>query len=1154
MSRRNLADVRITQRPRWRGALIGWVPALLLAGCVEGGGLFVDAGGGALDVVEMPDATVDEREAEDAADFGVPADDVGAGDASPEAEGPADAAGDVAGPLSLSSVAPDRGFAASQASVTLEGSGFVEDMEVRFGQRRSPFVFVLGPGVANCIVPPGPAGTVDVSVRRRDGATAVLPDAYTYEARLSVTAVEPAAGPPGGGTPIVIRGAGFLAGPMFVLGGREVIAVRVVDDGTALGITPPHAPGSVTVFALADGGQAALPDGFLYLEETVRPQIPGMSIHSVTPPDGPAAGGTPVRVRGTGFAPGASVRFGGIPATDVTVVSSEELHAVTPQGSPGPVDVVVRVSVGETVLRAGFEYRPEAMTLLALEPDSGAWCGGTLVRIHGQGLSGVRRVFFGGVEATDVVVESSVSVVARAPRSEEAGLVMLMALGDEGAFRERAFLYFDPAQRGGGTWGRSIRGDVNVTVLASQTGRGLPGAHVILGADPHTPHQGVTDDRGQVTFAAEDLRGPVAVHATAPGYTAVSLAGFDARNATVHVGLVPSPEGTPGTPGTGTSTTCRVSGRILDYGKYLLKPAWAQGKPFGQCWTTAPTMFGTVPDPGPGQYADSHGEFRIDTRRGRFGVVCAMMIAPALGGSPYPVRMGMVPGVSCTDQPVAGVEVSLTVDTDADLWFASRGVPEHESGVNGPSLLGGWQLAADGFLPVLKRVDRPRLDRMKVPWQPVAYEGAFAGVGHSIYQTVSARTTNGIPYAVTLSAGIQPPATWPVLVVEPSGSAPLQTTVPRALTAMADVADGVLVADEGGATYWFDGVNLHTGAIRTGVPIRGLWGTAVDDFWAVGDKGRAWRVVGRETVEVPIGVATDLSGISGVRSAGGDSVSVAAGPYLLRFEGGGVHFESLPSGTDVRSVRRFADGRIVAVGIGGAIAVGRAGEPFEVTRPTTQDLLAVDGVAGDDFWALGRRGALVRWIGDEVAVRSLPDDREYAGLVLRGDCDVLAFGQEGALVAYDCEAVTDLSRPDLRLDLLAGALGGGRPVIGGRHYVELPDFLGFSRIVSPVDGEEWDRRRIAWTLPGGQEASYHQALLSGPTGYAFWVVTAGGDVRDVELPDFVRLIGYDPVASGAKRMNLTSTRSPGFDIDGFTSSDIGYYRQEAFSVALGSYW
>lgn len=1078
----------------------------------------------------------------------------------PDAPEPPDAAGgDVpvpdaaARPLALHALEPASGPAGAMSTVTLTGSGFVDGMEVRFGSRRAPYVFVLADGLADCTVPAAPAGVVDVSVHDPDGRVARLERAFTYRAELALAGVAPAEGPPGGGTPIVIRGAGFLGGPMFLLGGREVVAVQVVDDGTALGITPPHAPGPVTLHALGDGAQVALTDAFLYLEEVVRPSLPGMSLLAIRPGAGPAAGGTAVRILGSGFGPGASVRFGGIPATDVTFVSEGELRAVTPRGSPGPVDVAVRVSVGETVLRDGYEYLPPAMAILALEPESGAFSGGTRVRVMGQGLGGVRRVFFGGVEATEVVVESSVAVVARAPRAEAPGPVMLMALGDGGAFRERAFLYFDPAQRGGGTWGGPIRGDVNVTVLNGQTGRGLPGAYVMLGADPHTPHQGATDDRGQITFSDLVMRGPVDVHATAVGQTAASLAGFDARNATLYVSPVPSPESTPGTPGGTTGSTCTVEGRILDYGKYLLKPPWAMGTPFGQCWTSASTMFGSNPDPGPGQYADAQGRFRIATRRGRFAVVCAMMVAPATGGLPFPVRMGLVPRVDCRDRPVGGVEVALTHDTDADLWFAVRGLPEHELGINGPSVLGGWNLGDDGFLDLLRRVERPLPDRLRVPWQPVAMDGPFAGAGHSVYQTASARTTNSLPYAVTLSAGLQPPATWPVLAWDGADPVPLATGIPRAVTAIGPVPGGLLAADEGGATYLFDGAEFQAGPVRTGYAIRGLWGTAPDAFWAVGDQGRAWRVVGRDVIQQPVGVVTDLTGVSGIADAADDRVSIAAGPYLLRYQDGSFSHEALPAGARVSAVRRFADGRLAAVGPAGAVVTGVSGGELSVIRPTDQDLVALDGASADDFWAVGRQGALIRRDGEDVTVWALPGPREYAGLIVRGPCDVLAFGREGTVVAFDCAGFTDLSRPDVALDLLAGGLLDGRPLMAGRHYVALPAFLGFPRIANPAEGLAWDRRDVAWALPAGADPTHHQLLLSGPTGYAFWVVTAGGAVRRVPLPDFARAIGYDPVPDGTKRINVTSSRSPGFDIDGFTSTDTGYYRQEAFSVGVGTY-
>jgi hypothetical protein len=64
------------------------------------------------------------------------------------------------------------------------------------------------------------------------------------------------------------------------------------------------------------------------------------TVESVTPKQGPAAGGTAVVIKGKGFLPASTVAFGGVAATEVKVVNPEEITAKTPAGS-GEVEVVV---------------------------------------------------------------------------------------------------------------------------------------------------------------------------------------------------------------------------------------------------------------------------------------------------------------------------------------------------------------------------------------------------------------------------------------------------------------------------------------------------------------------------------------------------------------------------------------------------------------------------------------------------------------------------------------------------------------------------------------------------------------------------------------------------------------------------------------------
>lgn len=105
--------------------------------------------------------------------------------------------------------------------------------------------------------------------------------------------------------------------------------------------------------AIADGTLfVAGGDGFLTaiaLTSNVKPT-------SINPSTGPAIGGTPVTITGSGFQAGATVTFGGNPAT-VTSVTPSQILATTPPHAPGPVDVVIiNPDLEQGRLLGGFTY------------------------------------------------------------------------------------------------------------------------------------------------------------------------------------------------------------------------------------------------------------------------------------------------------------------------------------------------------------------------------------------------------------------------------------------------------------------------------------------------------------------------------------------------------------------------------------------------------------------------------------------------------------------------------------------------------------------------------------------------------------------------------------------------------------------------------
>src|ERR1019366_3584651 len=79
-------------------------------------------------------------------------------------------------------------------------------------------------------------------------------------------------------------------------------------------------------------------------------------VSSVSPNNGPVAGGTAVTITGTNFAAGAAVTFGGTAATNVVFVSGTQVTATTPAHAAGGVTVTVTVNGQSGNLANGFTY------------------------------------------------------------------------------------------------------------------------------------------------------------------------------------------------------------------------------------------------------------------------------------------------------------------------------------------------------------------------------------------------------------------------------------------------------------------------------------------------------------------------------------------------------------------------------------------------------------------------------------------------------------------------------------------------------------------------------------------------------------------------------------------------------------------------------
>lgn len=183
-----------------------------------------------------------------------------------------------------------------------------------------------------------------------------------------VSGINPTSGNVSGGTSITVSGSNFAGGATVVIGGVTATSVNVVNTSTITAVTGARAAGTVdVVVANSDGQSATLANGYTYI---VPPPPPAPAVTAVSPNSGSNEGGTVVTIGGTGFATGATVSFGGMAATNVSVASSTSITATTPAHDIGSVDVVVTNLDGQSGTSPnGYSYALPLMTETVLLID-----------------------------------------------------------------------------------------------------------------------------------------------------------------------------------------------------------------------------------------------------------------------------------------------------------------------------------------------------------------------------------------------------------------------------------------------------------------------------------------------------------------------------------------------------------------------------------------------------------------------------------------------------------------------------------------------------------------------------------------------------------------------------------------------------------------
>jgi hypothetical protein len=175
-------------------------------------------------------------------------------------------------------------------------------------------------------------------------------------------------------------------------------------------VSPAGAAGTVDVTVTGPSGTSppGPADQFSYGPPTVT---------QVSPPKGPAAGATTVKIGGSALSGATAVRFGAINAASYQVLSSTSISAVSPPATGGTVDVTVVTPHGSTMVSASDRYK-YVPSVTRVSPNIGPRGGATSVTVTGTGFApgpGATAFRFGSALANSVQCASMTSCTLLVP-------------------------------------------------------------------------------------------------------------------------------------------------------------------------------------------------------------------------------------------------------------------------------------------------------------------------------------------------------------------------------------------------------------------------------------------------------------------------------------------------------------------------------------------------------------------------------------------------------------------------------------------------------------------------------------------------------------------------------------------------------------------
>jgi hypothetical protein len=295
--------------------------------------------------------------------------------------------------------------------VTFAGNGLPQiEMAANADGSGNGVVILAGRATANFYLRSSAAGVLSLAVAAANlqSNTRVV---TVMNPRAQVASITPNYGTVDGGTPVVLRGSDFLAGLTVMIGGAPCTSLEVVDSTMVRCVTSAHSEAPVDVVTL---NRYAEPFTFYggYNYFSAAP-----SVSEVSPPNGLISGGMTVHVLGSGFKPGAAVKFDQLICGSVIVLNEHDLTCTIPAHPVG----IVSVSVQNTGSMVGkkdnaFSYLAPPAVVTGVSPNTGSIAEGKVITVSGSGFQPGATVRLGSLDCGNVIYISPTQIRCTTPR------------------------------------------------------------------------------------------------------------------------------------------------------------------------------------------------------------------------------------------------------------------------------------------------------------------------------------------------------------------------------------------------------------------------------------------------------------------------------------------------------------------------------------------------------------------------------------------------------------------------------------------------------------------------------------------------------------------------------------------------------------------